>query len=236
MRSRVRISPCPAFMCIFELAFCITERIRMILIFYFIILIPAFLVVLLRNPIHSVLALIVVFFNLSVLFLCMEVEFLALIFLIVYIGAIAVLFLFVVMMLNVAQPVSVGKSSLFGRYTLFFDAALFVAIGVFIASLLKGPDLIFTFSTVPIFLANSDFLYSDYSNFIGHLHNIQYLAQALYTYNFFSFFLVALVLLVAMVGSIALTMHHRADMRRQFIFEQVEQTYFRSIRLVNTKI
>lgn len=207
----------------------------MVLIFYFIILFPALLVVLLRNPIHSVLALIVVFFNLSVLFLCMEVEFLALIFLIVYIGAIAVLFLFVVMMLNVAQPVRVGKSGLLGKYTLFFDIAIFVFIGATIASLLKGPELTFTFSTDPIFLDNSAFLYSDYSSIVGHLHNIQYLAQALYTYNFFSFFLVALVLLVAMVGSIALTMHHRSDMRRQFIFEQVEQTYFRSIRLVDAK-
>ena len=207
----------------------------MILLFYFIILVPALLVVLLRNPIHSVLALIVVFFNLSILFLCMEVEFLALIFLIVYIGAIAVLFLFVVMMLNVAQPVRVGRSGVLGKYTLLFDVAIFLVIGALITNLLRGPELIFTFSTDPIFLANSDFLYSDYSNFIGHLHNIQYLAQALYTYNFFSFFLVALVLLVAMVGSIALTMHHRNDMRRQFIFEQVEQTYFRSIRLVDAK-
>jgi NADH-quinone oxidoreductase subunit J len=167
----------------------------------------------------------------------MEVEFLALIFLIVYIGAIAVLFLFVVMMLNVAQPVEASRAgAIFGRYALFFDVAVFATVGVFIVGLLQGPELMFTFSTDPIFLANSVFLYSDYTSFIGQLHNIQYLAQALYTYNFFSFFLIALVLLVAMVGSIALTMHHRNDMRRQFIFEQVEQTYFRSIRLTDAKI
>jgi NADH:ubiquinone oxidoreductase subunit 6 (subunit J) len=73
--------------------------------------------------------------------------------------------------------------------------------------------------------------YSDYSVLLGAQTNSQNLAQILYSYNFIPFFLSGLVLLVAMIGSIALTIYHREDTRRQFIFKQTEKSYSRAIRL-----
>ena len=161
----------------------------------------------------------------------MEVEFLALIFLVVYVGAIAVLFLFVVMMLNVSQSTSSFKSDMY----MIGAQMLILSIVLRVFYLIVDKDSVYYFSNQPIFSNNSYALYSDYANLIGSLNNVQYLAQVLYTYNFFNFFIAGLILLMAMIGSIALTIYHREDLKRQLIFEQVEQDFFSSLRLVNYK-
>ena len=201
-------------------------------LFYLLILTSAFFVITLRNPIYSVLALISVFFNLALMLLCLEVEFLSLVFLVVYVGAIAVLFLFVVMMLNVSKE---SYSTREHYYPLLSSLALvlfFIVCYIFVLVY----DLQFYFFDIG-FLENLSrpSYYSDYAALIGAQTNSQNLAQVLYSYNFIPFFLSGLVLLVAMIGSIALTIYHREDTRRQLIFKQVERSYEHAIRLTDLK-
>jgi NADH-quinone oxidoreductase subunit J len=203
----------------------------MVILFYLIILIPALLVATLRNPIHAILALLLVFFDLAVLLFCLEAEFLALLLLIVYLGAIAVLFLFVVMMLNI---------SVYNRHYMTlpqFGTIVMVASTICISCFIRNIHMsqlgfmrTLDLSPYPAFRDGPD-IYSNYAASFNLFHNIQYLGQILYSYHFLAFFLVGLILLVAMVGSIALTIYHSEDMKRQSIFEQVEHSYSKSIRL-----
>lgn len=174
-----------------------------------------------KNPIHSVLFLILVFCNATGLLILLEAEFLAMIFLVVYIGAIAVLFLFVVMMLNI-------------RLVEFNENLLhYLPIGGLIGIIfLLEVFLIIDRELIPLFNLNV----SDSSqivtwvNQVDSMTNIETIGQLIYTHYFYLFLIASLILLVSMIGAIVLTMHQRGNVRRQEIFEQITRDFERTIK------
>ena len=181
-------------------------------------LISSIMVISARNPVHSVLFLILAFFNAAGLLILMEMEFLSLIFIVVYVGAIAVLFLFVVMMLNVKisevedevlQYLPVG-----GTIGLIFLFLIFFIIEGDFVSFNGQANSIYWFQQVDV------------------VSNIETLGQVLYTEYLVYFLLAGVILLVAMVGAIVLTMSTRTSLRRQLIFQQVSRDFDNSTLLV----
>jgi len=153
-----------------------------------------------RNPVHSVLFLILAFFNAAGLFVLLGAEFLAMLLVVVYVGAVAVLFLFVVMMLDI------NYSELrqgFHRY---------LPIGLGVAGLLLA-ELLIAFFSVDALRASAPAVASEISN-------TRAIGRVLYTDYIYLFQLAGLILLVAMVGAIALTLRRRSGVRRQNIAEQ----------------
>jgi NADH-quinone oxidoreductase subunit J len=156
-----------------------------------------------RNPVHSVLFLILAFVNAAGLFLLMGAEFLAMILVVVYVGAVAVLFLFVVMLLDVDFA---RMKEGFVRYLpqgiliAFFVAAelIYVVSGWSVASNRATP-------ATPS----------------GTLSNTAALGEVLYTRYFYFFQAAGMILLTAMIGAIVLTLHHKTGVRRQDIGAQV---------------
>ena len=158
-----------------------------------------FMVISSRNPVHSVLYLILAFFTSAALFVLMAAEFLAMIMLIVYIGAVAVLFLFVVMMLDI------NFAEMRAGFQKYLPLGLIVGgILVFELVLAMYGDA-FGGKTAPVVL---------------EIANTTRLGGVLYTKYAFLFQLAGLILLVAMIGAISLTLRKRAGVRRQIIAEQ----------------
>lgn len=167
-----------------------------------------------RNPVHSVLFLILAFFNAAGLFILLNAEFLAMLLVVVYVGAVAVLFLFVVMMLDI------NFSELREGFQKYRPLGLVIG-GILIA------ELIATF-----------FEYSDMSTKLPAqqgVHNTRALGQVIYTDYIYLFQLAGLILLVAMVGAIALTLRRRSGVRRQVISEQNSRTRQETIRLAKVQ-
>jgi len=171
----------------------------------------SFFVIFSVNPIHSIFFLTLVFFNVSGLLFLLGIDYFALVFLIVYIGAIAVLFLFIIMMLNI-KIIELKES--FWRY---------MPIGFLIS-------FIFFFEIFYIFFFYNNnikiFQILDYINYINwiSLFNsksyIEVIGELLYTYYFFPFMLCGIILLVAMIGSITLTLNQSIKIKRQKIYKQ----------------
>jgi NADH-quinone oxidoreductase subunit J len=156
-----------------------------------------------RNPVHSVLWLIVAFFNAAGLMLLVGAEFIAMLVVIVYVGAVAVLFLFVVMMLDIDFA---SLRSGFTRnlpFGIIIAAVLFVEIGVAVWTRNSGP------------------LVSNHAIPTPATSNIVALGQLLYSRYLFAFEIAGLILLVAMIGAIVLTHRSRRDTRPQKISRQV---------------
>jgi NADH-quinone oxidoreductase subunit J len=197
-------------------------------LFYFfsgIALFSAVMVISARNPVHSVLFLILVFCNSAGLLILLEAEFLALIFIVVYVGAIAVLFLFVVMMLNV-------------KITEIQDEVLqYLPIGGLIGIVfLMEIILIIDGDFVSLINPNAENLvYIDWFAQVDPITNIQTLGNVLYTDYVLFFLLAGVILLVAMVGAIVLTMSTRSSVRRQFIYQQVARDFDNAVFLVTNK-
>jgi NADH-quinone oxidoreductase subunit J len=179
-------------------------------LFAFVAVAAAFMVIASRNPVHSVLFLILTFFNAAALFLMTGAEFLAMILLVVYVGAVAVLFLFVVMMLDVdfAQ--------------LKRGALQYAPIGALVGIVLAAELLIvlggYTFA--PELAAEISRPIPD----IADRQNTAALGDVLYTDYVFYFQVAGLVLLVAMIGAIVLTLRHKEGVKRQDISAQVRRT------------
>lgn len=191
------------------------------------------LVISARNPMHSILFLVLVFSNAAGLLLLLESDFLAMLLLVVYVGAIAVLFLFVVMMLNIR--LTELKENVF-RYLPI--GSLLLLIFLFeIISVING-DLVpfFSFNTLNIenqaLLIGNDLKLIIWSNTINPSSNIESIGSLLYTYYFYPFIMASLVLLVAMIGAILLTMRKQFNVRRQEVFDQVFNNLNTSLRLV----
>jgi len=203
-------------------------------IFSSIAIVSGIMVISSRNPMHSVLFLVLVFCNAAGLLILLEVEFLAMLFLVVYVGAIAVLFLFVVMMLNI-RVTELNESVL--RYIPI--GGLILLIFLFeILSVING-DLVPFFSS-KLFLFESDnvILNQDlntvfWTNQIDPTSNIEALGIVLYTYYVYAFIVASLILLVAMIGAILLTMRKRTNVRKQEIFDQVYGNINSKVRYVN---
>ncbi|CDN47400.1 NADH-quinone oxidoreductase subunit J [Neorhizobium galegae] len=190
-------------------------------LFAFIAVASAFMVISAKNPVHSVLFLILVFFNAAGLFLLTGAEFLAMILLVVYIGAVAVLFLFVVMMLDidfaelrsgVLQYAPIGM--LVG---LVVAAELVVVIGGSVLTPEAAKSI-----TMPI--PNP-----------ATRTNTAALGDVLYTNYVYFFQIAGLVLLVAMIGAIVLTLRHRTNIKRQDISQQVARTPATAVEVVKVK-
>ncbi|MGE3303582.1 MAG: NADH-quinone oxidoreductase subunit J [Hyphomonadaceae bacterium] len=175
----------------------------------------AFAVVAARNPVHSVLFLILVFFNAAGLFVLLRAEFLAMLLVVVYVGAVAVLFLFVVMMLDVDF---VELKQGFLRY---------MPLGAVVALLLMGQ------------LALVAGAWSDPGASIAPARagatNAQALGDVLYTNYLVLFQLSGLVLFVAMVGAVVLTLRHRPNVKRQDVAAQVGRRRSEGVELKDVK-
>ena len=167
----------------------------------------AMLVILSRNPVHSVLFLILCFFNAAGLFILMGAEFLAMILVVVYVGAVAVLFLFVVMMLDVDfVKLREGMASYLpigGVIGLIVLAELAMVFGTWSLA----PDKIKTAAPTPSTITNT-----------------QAIGEILYTKYVYFFEAAGLILLVAMIGAIVLTLRHKPGIKRQNIADQVART------------
>jgi NADH-quinone oxidoreductase subunit J len=181
----------------------------------------AVMVVTSRNPVHSVLFLILAFVNAAGLFVLMGAEFLAMILIVVYVGAVAVLFLFVVMMLDVdfaelrqgfLNYLPVG--ALVGAVLL---AELLVVVGAWAI----GPHVAKAI-TSPIPMPSD-------------INNTQALGLVLYTRYVYFFQAAGVILLVAMVGAIVLTLQHKPKVRRQVIADQVARNRASAIDVVEVK-
>ncbi len=163
-----------------------------------------------ENPVHSVLFLILTFFNSSGILLLLNAEFLALIFIIVYVGAIAVLFLFVVMMLNI----KVASTSNSAYLPVAFLASLFLIIQIFL--FLEKSYTSWKFWT-PEFFEDSVLVFDS----IG---NIEILGQALYNSFLVPFLLAGLILLVAMLGAINLTLNFSSQRKSEISYRQLSRS------------
>ena len=165
-----------------------------------------------RNPVHSVFFLILAFVNSAGIFVLAGAEFLAMILLIVYVGAVAVLFLFVVMMLNV------GIEKIKTQAKKYFFSGFLVAIILLL-------ELIFSFSNLDIIFnkSNSSFL---------EISNSHALGEILYTDYFLPFQISGCILLVAMLGAIILTLRKREGVLRQDISKQISRKKKDSIEII----
>lgn len=165
-----------------------------------------------RNPVHSVLFLILAFFNAAGLFVLMGAEFLAMILVVVYVGAVAVLFLFVVMMLDINYAVMRQGFLQYLPVGLLIGLVLLVELAlVGFSWVASTPDLPAALAAVPI-------------PPLEEVHNTQAIGQVIYTRFAYLFQMAGLVLLVAMVGAIVLTLRQRDGVRRQSISDQVSRT------------
>ena len=181
----------------------------------FVTVFSASMVVFSRNPVHSVLWLIFVFLNSAALFVILGAEFLGMILIIVYVGAVAVLFMFVVMMLNV--NVAVVKAGVIQ----------YLPAGGFMALVLLG-EFIFVSQT----FSGKDFSQTLISTTSRNApSNTEALGNVLYTEYFYLFQVAGLVLLVAMIGAIVLTLRERAGVRRQNPNRQSERTKKEAIEI-----
>jgi NADH-quinone oxidoreductase subunit J len=156
-----------------------------------------FMVIAARNPVHSVLFLILAFVNAAGLFVMTGAEFLAMILIVVYVGAVAVLFLFVVMMLDV------DFTQLRRGFLNYLPVGVLVGI-VFLVAIGPGIPRAITAPILPL----------------AEVSNTEALGLVLYTRYIYYFQAAGLVLLVAMIGAIVLTLRHKPNVRRQNIAEQ----------------
>ena len=174
-------------------------------VFSAVLILAALMVIASRNPVHSVLFLILAFFNAAALFVLMGAEFLAMILLIVYVGAVAVLFLFVVMMLDI-DFTELKRGAL--RYA---PVGALVGLALAIELVLVGSIWSFAADAGHVLAAATP----------AGMSNTEALGHILYTDYIYYFQTAGLILLVAMIGAIVLTLRHRPDVKSQSISRQV---------------
>ena len=192
-------------------------------IFSLIAIVSAIMVTASKNTVHSVFFLILDFISISCLFILIGAEFLGMIMLIVYVGAVAVLFLFVVMMLNVAQQ----KNQLFGATSgskhipvgMIVSLIIFFELLIVIGGWKLKPDL------------TNDFINLSTSG-ATNTHSI---GNVLYTDYIHLFQLSGMILLVAMIGAIVLTFRQRSGLKRQSYISQISREKNDGVELVNVK-
>ncbi len=192
----------------------------MFYIFSGILLTSAMMVVTSRNTVHGVLFLILAFVNAAGLFLLAHAEFLAMILVVVYVGAVAVLFLFVVMMLNVelGQNLRISLKS-YSLVSLLVGSILAVELLLMVISWTTYPEA-FDVTSAPF-------------TFYDGMPNTQVLGNLLYTHYALIFQGAGLILLIAMIGAIVLTLRQREGVRKQKVKAQIASQPTDSIRLVD---
>jgi NADH-quinone oxidoreductase subunit J len=179
----------------------------------------AVMVIAARNPVHSVLYLILAFVNAAGLFVLMGAEFLAMILIVVYVGAVAVLFLFVVMMLDVDFA------------ELKQGVLQYLPIGILIGGIFVG-ELLFVALT---WVIGPGIPRAITAPIPANVSNTEAIGLVLYTRYVYFFEAAGMILLVAMIGAIVLTLHHRVRVRRQDIGAQVGRAPAASIEIVKVR-
>jgi len=185
-------------------------------VFAAILIASAVMVVTSRNPVHSVLFLILAFFNAAALFLIAGAEFLAMILVIVYVGAVAVLFLFVVMMLDIDFAQLREGFQRYAPIGAVVGGILFLELVMVVGTWTFAPDA----ATLRVNPAPEG------------VTNVDALGRILYTDYIFLFQACGLILLVAMIGAIVLTLRERPGTRRQSIAAQIARAGSVSVRSV----
>jgi NADH-quinone oxidoreductase subunit J len=179
----------------------------------------AFMVIAVRNPVHAVLFLILAFFNAAGLFVLLGAEFLAMILVVVYVGAVLVLFLFVVMMLDVDFAELRAGFLKYLPIGAIIGIVLLIELVVILVAWVTAPEIVAQAPTPPI----------------SQMSNTAALGQILYTKYVYLFEAAGMILLVAMVGAIVLTLQHKRDVKRQSIARQVERTREQSVEVVEVE-
>ena len=190
-------------------------------VFSLVAVLSALMVISARNPVHSVLFLILSFVNASGLFVLLGAEFLAMILVIVYVGAVAVLFLFVVMMLDI-NFVKLREGFLqYLPFGALLGIVLIIELGILFLTRSFSENSLSKFVESPM---------------INKIENTKLIGQVLYTDYFYLFQISGLILLVAMVGSITLTLRDRGQVKRQNISQQNYLNANDSIEKKNIKL
>ena len=176
-----------------------------------------------ENPVHSVLFLIFSLCDAAIILFLFNAEFLGFIFIIIYVGAIAVLFLFVIMMLNLKFNTS--------RLLVYFPF-IFLIIVVFFSE---------TFILVESSFSNDTIYSSDILNFLDNLTNITIIGQGLYSYYIVAFLIAGLILLVAIIGAICLTLNYSSSRKKELYYRQLSRSdtflsFFRNKNIIKPKI
>ena len=184
-------------------------------LFASVLLTAAVMVISAKNPVHSVLWLIVAFFNAAGLFILLGAEFLAMILLIVYVGAVAVLFLFVVMMLDIDFA---GLKA---------GAARYLPLGLLVGGIILAEILFAIGAWAP---GQGVVLHDVVTTAPDGMTNTQWIGSQLYTRYLYVFQAAGLVLLVSMIGAIVLTHRQRVGTKRQNIGTQVAMTPAKAVR------
>jgi NADH-quinone oxidoreductase subunit J len=179
----------------------------------------AFMVIAAKNPVHSVLYLILAFVNAAGLFVLMGAEFLAMILIVVYVGAVAVLFLFVVMMLDVDFAELRQGVLAYLPFGALIGIVLLAELLLVLGAWTIGPGVPRAITApIPTTMTNTEAL-----------------GRVLYTQYVYYFQAAGVVLLVAMIGAIVLTLRHKAGVKRQVIADQVARTRATAIDIVKVK-
>ena len=174
-------------------------------VFSLVAVLSALMVISARNPVHSVLFLILSFVNAAGLFVLLGAEFLAMILVVVYVGAVAVLFLFVVMMLDI-NFVKLREGFLqYLPFGALLGIVLIIELGILFLTKSFSENSLSKFVESPL---------------MNEVENTKLIGQVLYTNYFYLFQISGLILLVAMVGSITLTLRDRGQVKRQNISQQ----------------
>ena len=191
--------------------------------FSLIAIFSAIMVIASKNTVHSVFFLILDFISISCLFIMIGAEFLGMIMLIVYVGAVAVLFLFVVMMLNVAQQKNQWFVSTFDNthipIGLLISVVIFFELVIVVGGWKYKPDLL---SSVSVEINQN-------------ITNTHAIGNILYTDYIHLFQLSGMILLVAMIGAIVLTYRKRSGIKRQSYLSQISREKSESVSLVDVK-
>ena len=191
--------------------------------FAFVAIVAAIMVTVSKNTVHSVFFLILDFISVSCLFIMIGAEFLGMMMLIVYVGAVAVLFLFVVMMLNVAQQNNplINSAEDFSHIPvgLIISLIIFFELIIVIGGWKFKPDLV---TSVSLLVDQN----------VTNTHSI---GSVLYTDYIHVFQLSGMILLVAMIGAIVLTFRHRPGLKRQSYFDQISRERVDAVQLIDVE-
>ena len=179
----------------------------------------AFMVIVARNPVHSVLFLILAFVSAAGLFLMMGAEFLGMILIVVYVGAVAVLFLFVVMMLDVDFAELKQGFMQYLPFALLLGAIVLVELGLVVSGFVASPAP-HAVAAAPV---------------PAGISNVAALGRVLYTQYAYFFQAAGFILLTAMIGAIVLTLRHKPNVKRQDIARQNARTPGTAIEVVKVK-
>ena len=190
-------------------------------LFSIIAVFSAIMVITVKNPVHSVFFLILTFFNATGLFVLMGAEFLAMLLLVVYVGAVAVLFLFVIMMLNIDFSLL--------RTGMIKNAPL----GLLIGAILLG-EIIFSYVGMKYGIGNIPG--SELFVILSEVENTRALGRVIYTDYIYLFQCAGLILLVAMIGAIVLTHRKRDNVKKQDALKQTMRDKLDSIQVSKVEI